>query len=62
MASRTESRALGAIEDIIKVNPEIANKGGIHFLKLDLMDLKSCQNAARDFLSKESRLDILGAS
>ena len=60
MASRTESRALGAIEDMKKDNPEIEGKAGMHFLELDLMDLKSCQAAAREFLAKESRLDILG--
>ena len=46
MASRTESRANAAIEEITKQYPDIAEKGGsIEFLKLDLCDLKGCQAA-----------------
>jgi NAD(P)-dependent dehydrogenase (short-subunit alcohol dehydrogenase family) len=59
MASRTKSRALAAIEELCKEHPEIAEKGGIIFLQLDLTSLESCQKAARDFLEKEERLDIL---
>lgn len=59
MASRTESRALAAIEELYKKYPEIAQKGGIVFLQLDLTSLESCQAAARAFLEKEQRLDIL---
>ena len=59
MASRTESRAKAAIEELLKDHPEIKEKAGIEFLKLDLTDLKSCQEAARAFLAKEKRLDIL---
>ena len=60
MASRTESRARDAIAELTKEHPEIAQKGGsIAFSKLDLTDLASCQAAAKEFLSKEKRLDIL---
>ncbi|TFK69855.1 NAD(P)-binding protein [Pluteus cervinus] len=60
MASRTESRANAAIEEIIAEHPEIAEKGGsIAFLELNLRDLKACQAAAQEFLQKEERLDIL---
>jgi NAD(P)-dependent dehydrogenase (short-subunit alcohol dehydrogenase family) len=59
MASRTESRALAAIEELEKEHPEIKEQGGIHFLPLDLTDLESCQSAAREFLAKEERLDVL---
>jgi NAD(P)-dependent dehydrogenase (short-subunit alcohol dehydrogenase family) len=60
MASRTESRATAAIDELTKEEPEIAKKGGsIVFLKLDLTDLANCQAAAKEFLSKEKRLDIL---
>ena len=62
MASRTESRAKAAIEELLKDHPEIKEKAGIEFLKLDLTDLKSCQEAARAFLAKEKRLDILSES
>ncbi|TFK69854.1 NAD(P)-binding protein [Pluteus cervinus] len=60
MASRTESRANAAIEEITAKHPEIAEKGGsIVFLELNLCDLKACQAAAQEFLRKEERLDIL---
>ena len=60
MASRTEARARTAIEELQNEHPEIKEKGGrIEFLQLDLCDLKSCQAAARSFLDKEKRLDIL---
>jgi retinol dehydrogenase 12 len=47
-----------------KVNSEIEaqctdSKGKIKFLHLDLEDLRSVKAAAEDFLSKESRLDVL---
>jgi len=57
MASRTESRALKAIEEIQTADP--ATKERIYFLKLDLTDLKGCKRSAKDFLGKENRLDIL---
>lgn len=59
MASRTESRARAAIDELTKEHPEIKEKTGIEYLKLDLTDLKSCQEAAKTFLAKEQRLDIL---
>lgn len=60
MASRTESRARGAIEELTAEHPEIKEKGGrIEFLHLDLCNLRQCQDAARKFLEKEKRLDIL---
>jgi len=59
MASRTESRAREAIKQLYKENPELEKKAGIEFLQLDLCDLASCQAAARTFLEKENRLDIL---
>ena len=34
-------------------------KDNIYFLKLDLGDLTSCAAAAREFQSKEPKLDIL---
>ena len=63
MASRTEARARSAIDDLLAEHPEIKEKGGrIEFLPLDLCNLKSCQEAARMFLEKEKRLDILSTS
>lgn len=60
MASRTESRARGAIEELLAEHPEIKEKGGrIEFLHLDLCNLRQCRDAAYSFLEKEKRLDIL---
>ncbi|KZS88813.1 NAD(P)-binding protein [Sistotremastrum niveocremeum HHB9708] len=62
MASRTESRALAAISKLHSDHPELKQKAGIVWLKLDLCDLQSCRNAAREVLEKEGesgRLDIL---
>jgi len=56
---RTESKALAAIEELEREHPEIKEQGGIHLLRLDLTDLESCQSAAREFLTKEGRLDVL---
>lgn len=63
MASRTEARARDAIKELYGEHPEIASAakqgGGIEFLPLDLCNLASCQAAAKIFLEKENRLDIL---
>lgn len=59
MASRTESRALAAIKELETEHPELTQKAGIVFLQLDLASLESSQAAARSFLEKEDRLDIL---
>jgi NAD(P)-dependent dehydrogenase (short-subunit alcohol dehydrogenase family) len=57
MASRTESKAKAAIEELNTERPL-----DIHFLQIDLMDLSSAKTCAAQFLSKESRLDILVAN
>lgn len=54
-AARTEEKALKTIQELKEQQPNAA----IEFLKLDLTDLKSVQEAARTFTAKESRLDIL---
>ena len=46
-------------EGLSKEFPDVDVKSRVVFLKLDLASLKSCQEAAKEFLSKESRLDIL---
>lgn len=58
MASRTKSRAQATIEELETEHPQLAEK--IVFLQLDLSSLESCQTAARLFLEKENRLDVLG--
>ncbi|OAV88717.1 hypothetical protein, variant [Puccinia triticina 1-1 BBBD Race 1] len=55
LASRTESRAKSAIEEIKQLVPD-AQLGFIHF---DLTILSSAKAAAEEFMSKESRLDML---
>ncbi len=62
MASRTESRALAAIEEMKTRDEAIKKADNVKFLKLDLADLKSCREAANAILEKEDRLDILSAS
>ena len=63
MASRTESRALDAIRGLKEDHPELEKKNGeIIFLQIDLTSLESCQAAARTFLEKEERLDILSTT
>ncbi len=57
LAARTESKARKAIGEIVTANP--AAKDKLEFLQLDLADLSSVQNAARTFVAKEQRLDIL---
>lgn len=54
-AARTEEKALKTIQELKEAQPNAP----IEFLKLDLTDLKSVQDAARTFLAKESRLDLL---
>jgi len=59
MATRTESRALSSIEELEKDHPEFKERAAIVFLQIDLTSLVSCQTAARAFLEKEERLDML---
>lgn len=55
MAARTESKAQDAIQ---KIKQEVVN-ADLHFLQLDLTDLKAVRKAAEQFTSQEKRLDIL---
>jgi len=57
VAARSESKALSAMESIKSSHP--SSSGSLHFLKLDLSDLMSIQTSANEFLSKETRLDVL---
>ena len=56
--SRTESKAQAAIQQIKEDHPQ--TEGKVHFLKLDLADLKQVDGSAKEFLAKENKLDILG--
>lgn len=57
VAARSEEKALQAIEDIKAAAPD--SKGELVFLHLDLADLRTIKASANQFLSKESRLDVL---
>ncbi|OAP61002.1 hypothetical protein AYL99_06006 [Fonsecaea erecta] len=56
-AARNHGRTLEANADIESQNPN--SMGNLLFLKLDLEDLSSVKAAAEEFISKETRLDIL---
>ncbi|KAF9071222.1 hypothetical protein BDP27DRAFT_1401582 [Rhodocollybia butyracea] len=58
MLSRTESRALAAIEKIKKeLGPEIDPK--VEYINFDLQSLKTGHEAAEELMKRETRLDIL---
>lgn len=57
VAARSEEKALQAIADIKAAEPD--SKGELIFLQLDLADLSTIKATANQFLSKESRLDVL---
>ena len=59
MAARSEKRASQAINEIYAQNPGLP-KGRIVWLSLDLSDLSQVITAAEEFMSKETRLDVLG--
>lgn len=56
LSARTESKALSAIKDIQTAVP---NSPPISFIQCDLTSLPSVQKAAREFVSKEKKLDVL---
>ncbi|KAF4998475.1 hypothetical protein FDECE_11783 [Fusarium decemcellulare] len=57
VASRNEEKARTAIEGIKQQHP--SSKGELKFLKLDLADLTTIGDSAKQFLEAESRLDVL---
>lgn len=57
IAARSEEKATQAITDIKANCP--GSKGEVVFLHLDLTDLATVKKSAEDFLSKETRLDVL---
>ncbi|RPD78174.1 NAD(P)-binding protein [Lentinus tigrinus ALCF2SS1-7] len=54
MAARSESKAFAAMEEL-----RTATGKSVIFLKLDLADLRSVKAAAAEYMSKESKLDVL---
>lgn len=59
IAGRSESKAQQAINDIVKTTVTDDHVGSLEFLHLDLADLRTIKPAVHQFLSKESRLDVL---
>ncbi|KAF2971578.1 hypothetical protein GQX73_g2020 [Xylaria multiplex] len=57
VAARSESKAKAAIEEARQLHP--TSRGILTYLYLDLGDLATIKKSADDFLSKESRLDVL---
>ncbi|KAK9424749.1 putative short-chain dehydrogenase [Seiridium unicorne] len=57
IAARSEEKSQKAIADIQKAVPD--STGELIFLQLDLADLESVKYAARSFLAKEQKLNIL---
>jgi NAD(P)-dependent dehydrogenase (short-subunit alcohol dehydrogenase family) len=55
IASRSKDR----VDQAIAAMNKDGKKLDINFLKLDLQDLQSIKSTAEEFLSKETRLDIL---
>jgi retinol dehydrogenase 12 len=55
VCSRNEKKTLPAIEKL----KNVTGKDSVYFIKLDLGDIPSCAAAARDFISKEPKLDLL---
>ncbi|OSD04094.1 NAD-P-binding protein [Trametes coccinea BRFM310] len=54
MASRNERKAVAAIQELLRETGRRAI-----FLRLDLADLRSVKLAAQEFMSKETKLDVL---
>jgi NAD(P)-dependent dehydrogenase (short-subunit alcohol dehydrogenase family) len=59
MATRTEKRAVAALDRFYKENPSV-EQGSVVWLPLELSDFGSVTKAAQMFLKNEERLDILG--
>ena len=60
LAARDEGRATEALARLESEGLGPGN-GTVQWLKLDLSDPKTAQEAAKEFIGKETRLDILGA-
>ena len=55
LCARNEQKTFPAIEKL----KQVTGKDNVHFIKLDLGDLPSCAAAAKEFIAKEPKLDIL---
>ncbi|KAH8673619.1 hypothetical protein BX600DRAFT_455798 [Xylariales sp. PMI_506] len=64
IAGRSKEKAWAAIETIASSAPSpdqtvTAGQGTLHYLSLDLADLRTIRSTAEEFLAKEHRLDII---
>jgi len=59
ITTRSESKALDTIKRMEAENPALIDSGRLHWLLLDLSTVKAAKVAAEEFMSRESRLDIL---
>lgn len=57
LAARSKAKTLDAIHWVQEQSPK--STGKLHFLHLDLNDLTTIKASAQEFLSKETRLDVL---
>lgn len=57
MASRSQEKGEKAIEELKKSEGE--KELDLHFVRVDLSDLQSVRDGARDFARREEKLDIL---
>ncbi|PTB70204.1 NAD(P)-binding protein [Trichoderma citrinoviride] len=57
VAARSQAKATEAIEDIRKAFP--ASTGRLEFLALDLADLEAVAKSAKEFIARETKLDVL---
>ncbi len=60
MAARNEHKAKNALERLAEIAKGFTGAGEVVWLPLSLDDPREAKRAAEEFLSKESRLDILG--
>jgi NAD(P)-dependent dehydrogenase (short-subunit alcohol dehydrogenase family) len=59
VSARSLEKAESAIKYMKENNPSLASSGLLHPLALELSDLQNIGAVARDFASKEKRLNIL---
>lgn len=61
LACRSEDRALAAITKLEEEVPDIKGEDRLHFIQVDMSNMRSVKRAAEEFVQKEKRLDVLRA-
>lgn len=61
LACRSEERASAAIGKLEDEVPSIVGRNKLHFLQVDMSDVRSVRRAADEFVKRETRLDVLCA-